>query len=166
MKVCILRRSAVAERLSTKAVSDGFFTIGFLPFLRRLFNSLIFLIWFYKNHQKGAGLFIPSYTKKIFFPANSFFQSRRSKNTRCRTICADLFPSGDLLQGVSKAYYFLIAIFCAAGGLLFLCSGGACLINCLNSLVWCCMKIWMTRKPVYESLLWLPTAIPGKFSSG
>jgi hypothetical protein len=44
MKVCILRRSAVAERLSTKAVSDGFFTIGFLPALRRLFNSLIFLI--------------------------------------------------------------------------------------------------------------------------
>ena len=44
MKVCILRRSAVAERLSTKAVSDGFFTIGFLPALRRLFKSLIFLI--------------------------------------------------------------------------------------------------------------------------
>ncbi|MDH3828305.1 MAG: hypothetical protein OET21_12860, partial [Desulfobacterales bacterium] len=78
---------------------------------------------------------IPSYTIRIFFPSNSFFQSRRSKNTWCRTICADLFRSGDLLQGVSNANSFLIAIFCVAGGLLFLCSGGACLINWLRALV-------------------------------
>jgi hypothetical protein len=39
--------------------------------------------------------FIPSYTIKIFFPANSFFQSRRSENSWDHTICGDLFPSGD-----------------------------------------------------------------------
>ncbi len=44
IKVCIFRRSSRLERLSTKAVSDGLFTIGFLPSFRLLFNSLIFLI--------------------------------------------------------------------------------------------------------------------------
>jgi hypothetical protein len=47
-KVGILRRSAGAERLLTKAVSDaGLPTTGFLPSLRSLFNSLsspIFLL--------------------------------------------------------------------------------------------------------------------------
>jgi hypothetical protein len=44
IKVCISRRSSRPERLSTKAVSDGLFTIGFWPSLRLLLNALIFLI--------------------------------------------------------------------------------------------------------------------------
>ena len=107
-----------------------------------------FLRWVIKKRWST-----PSYTIKIFFPSNFFFQSRRLKNIWCHMTGADLFPSGDLLPGVSKANYFLIAIFCAAGGLLFLCLGGASLINYLHSLVLCCMKIWMIGELGYESLL-------------
>jgi len=107
-----------------------------------------FLRWVIKKRWST-----PSYTIKIFFPSNFFFQSRRLKNIWCHMTGADLFPSGDLLPGVSKANYFLIAIFCAAGGLLFLCSGGACLINCLHSRVLGCMKIWMIGELGYKSLL-------------
>jgi hypothetical protein len=69
--------------------------------------------------------FIPSCTKEIFFHANFFSQCRHLKNNWNRIISADLFPSGDLMQGVLKALFFLIAVFCGAGGPLFLCSGGA-----------------------------------------
>lgn len=82
----------------------------------------------------------PSYTIKIVFPSNSFSRFRHSKNNWYHTICADLFPSGDLLQGVLKAVCFSIAIFFAAGGLLFLCSGDASLKNCLHSLILLCRK--------------------------
>jgi hypothetical protein len=77
--------------------------------------------------------FIPSYTIKIFFPANSFFQFRRSKSSWDHTISDDLFPIGDLLQNDLRRHFFLMAFFCGAGGLLFLCSGVASLINGLHS---------------------------------
>ena len=100
IKVGVLRRSAGPERLSTRAVfDDGVFTTGFLLSFRSLFNSLILLIRLYKNRLKMRH-FIPSYTIKIFFPANSFSQCRRSKSSWGHRISADLFPSGDLLQGV------------------------------------------------------------------
>ena len=133
IKVGILRRSAGPERLSTKAISDGgLFTTGLLTSFRNLFNSLILLIGLYKNRLKMRD-FIPSYTIKIFFPANSFSQCRRSKSSWDHTICDDLFPSGDLLQAVLKTHFFLMVVLWGAGGLLFLCSGGASLTNGLHS---------------------------------
>ena len=79
--------------------------------------------------------FIPSYTTKAFFPASSFFQFRRSKSSWDQAIFDDLLPSGDLLQGVLKAHFFLMAVFCEAAGLLFWCSDGASLMNSLHSSV-------------------------------
>lgn len=87
----------------------------------------------------------PSYTIKIVFPSNSFSRSRHSKSNWYHTISVDLFPSGDLLQGVLKMHYFPVVFFCGAGGLLFLCLGGACLINGLHSLGLCCTKNWIIR---------------------
>ena len=69
--------------------------------------------------------FIPSYTIEIFFLANSFSQCRHSKSNGYHMICADPFPSGDLVQGVLRMHFFGVAVFYGAGELLFLCSGGA-----------------------------------------
>jgi len=106
----------------------------------RLFTAFADFVWFsYFSHLTLEELLkrrrsIRSYTIKIFFLSNSFFQPRHLRSNWDHSICADLFRSDDLLQNVLEAFYFLKVFFFGAGGHLLLCSDGSYLKKRLHLL--------------------------------